>query len=310
MKKNILICLCLTLMLISSACGGGGETAESEGRPSRDGFDASTNKELEYCGMLFSVPDYCDFQENEEDELQTMLEGDRGMILFQSVDSELSEEEFTSSKADLIKEWNEKIECETTDDNGSFATTNDSGTELTGKSAMILNSDSGKLIVLVLYQSENAEYDYISDFDAIVDSAHKADTPADNDTSAAVYYSTNKEDTVRDGNAGVYAYKNRGDSYEVYYIIDFDEGYVYSFTEGNGNEDCDKVKIDSGDLNDVLMVTYDFDGDLAPYGFHFKYKNNPEHLVVQDNDGFEADYSPTSLKDALAVRDGKEIKER
>ena len=124
-----------------------------------------------------------------------------------------------------------------------------------------------------------------------------------------VYYSSNTEDTVRDGNAGVYAYKNQGGSYDVYYVIDFDEGYVYSFTDGDGNEDGDKVKIDSGDLNDVLKVTYDFDGDLAQYGFHFMYKNNPEHLIVQDNDGFESDYAPTDLKGALSIRDSKNIRE-
>lgn len=124
-----------------------------------------------------------------------------------------------------------------------------------------------------------------------------------------VYYSSNTEDTVRDGNSGVYAYKNRGESYEKYYIIDFDEGYVYSFIDGDGSEDGDKVKIDSGDLNDVLMVSYDIDGDIAQYGLHFKYKNNPEHLIVQDNDGFESDYSPTDLKGALSIRDSKNIKE-
>lgn len=126
----------------------------------------------------------------------------------------------------------------------------------------------------------------------------------------SVYYSTNTEDTVKDGNKGIYSYKSKGGSYDVYYIIDLDEGYVYSFTDGNGEDYCDKVKIESGDLNDVVMVTYDFDGDLAPYGFHFKYKNNPEHLVVQDNDGFELDFSPTGLSDALAIRDGKTITER
>lgn len=125
----------------------------------------------------------------------------------------------------------------------------------------------------------------------------------------AVYYSSNTEDTVRDGSSGVYAYKNRGESYEKYYIIDFDEGYVYSFIHGDGSEEGDKVKIDSGTLNDVLMVTYDFDGDIAQYGLHFKYKDNPEHLIVQDDDGFESDYSPTDLKEALSIRDGKSIKE-
>ena len=125
-----------------------------------------------------------------------------------------------------------------------------------------------------------------------------------------VYYSTNTEDTVKDGNKGIYSYRSKGGTYDVYYIIDFDEGYVYSFTDGNGEDYCDKVEIESGDLNDVVMVTYDFDGDLAPYGFHFKYKNNPEHLVVQDNNGLELDFSPTGLSDALAIRDGKTITKR
>lgn len=71
-----------------------------------------------------------------------------------------------------------------------------------------------------------------------------------------------------------------------------------------------KIKIESGDFNDIVMATYDFDGDLASYGFHSKYKNNPEHLVVQGNDGFEQDFSPTDLGDALAIRDGKTIAER
>lgn len=125
-----------------------------------------------------------------------------------------------------------------------------------------------------------------------------------------VYYSTNTEDTVKDGNKGIYSYKSKAGAYDVYYIIDFDEGYVYSFTDGNGEDYCDKVKIDSGDLNEVVMVTYDFDGDIAPYGFHFKYKNNPEHLIVLDNDGFEIDFYPASISDALAIRDEKTITNR
>ena len=42
----------------------------------------------------------------------------------------------------------------------------------------------------------------------------------------SVSYSTNSSSTVKEGNRGVYSYKSRGGSYESYYIIDFDEGYV------------------------------------------------------------------------------------
>lgn len=140
--------------------------------------------------------------------------------------------------------------------------------------------------------------------------ASEEQTVDSDSTEEPVYYSTNTEDTVKDGNKGVYSYKSQGGSYDVYYIIDFDEGYVYSFTDGNGEDSCDKVKIESGNLNDVVMVTYDFDGDLAPYGFHFKYKNNPEHLVVQDNDGFETDFFPADLNDTLSIKEGKSIIDR
>lgn len=120
-------------------------------------------------------------------------------------------------------------------------------------------------------------------------------------------YSTNNSSTVRNGNSGVYSYKSRGGSYYVYYIIDFDNGYVYYFTEGNGNDSCMRTKIESGDLNDVLIITY-HDGDTSwSEGLHFKYVEQPSHLIVQDNDGFEYDYYPTNLQDALAIRDKKSI---
>lgn len=175
MKKNIIVCLCLSLMLILSACGGS-ESSETEAKPARDGFDASTNQELEVGGIVFSVPDYLDFEENENGDYEAMLETDHGLISIASSDSTFTEEEFTSNKTDYVKEWNEKIECETTDDDGSFSTTNDTGVKITGRSDMVFNADNGKLIILYLMQSENAEYDYMSDFNAIVDSAHKAGT--------------------------------------------------------------------------------------------------------------------------------------
>ena len=122
-------------------------------------------------------------------------------------------------------------------------------------------------------------------------------------------YSTNTEATVRNGNSGIYSYKNRGGSYEIFYIIDFDEGYVYYFCDGNGDDTCDRLKIDSGDLNDVLIITYHDGDDIWSEGLHFKRKNQPDHLVVQDNDGFEWDYYSTNLNDAMNKRDQKKIRD-
>ena len=124
---------------------------------------------------------------------------------------------------------------------------------------------------------------------------------------ASVSYSTNDTSTVKNGNTGIYAYRNRGGQYYVYFIIDFDNGYVYYFTDSEGG--CIKTKIESGTLNDVLIITY-HDGDMEwSEGLHFKWKNQPDHLILQDSDGFEYDFYTTDLEDALALRDSKTIKD-
>lgn len=122
----------------------------------------------------------------------------------------------------------------------------------------------------------------------------------------SVSYSSNDENTVKNGNSGVYAYKTKGGSYSVYYIIDFDNGYVYRFTSDESS--CMKVKIDSGDLNSVCIVTYSDGGVSWQEGLHFKFKNQPDHLIVQDEYGYETDLYTTNLDDALKEKDKKKTK--
>ncbi|MBQ7857459.1 MAG: zinc ribbon domain-containing protein [Oscillospiraceae bacterium] len=124
-----------------------------------------------------------------------------------------------------------------------------------------------------------------------------------------VYYSTNDRETAKKGNTGVFAYKSKGGSYAVYWIIDFDEGYVYFFTEGNGEDYCDKLEIVTGNLNDRVTITWDYDGDKASWYLHFKYVNTPTTLVVNDHLGLQTEFSPTDLDDALSVRSTKRIVE-
>lgn len=134
------------------------------------------------------------------------------------------------------------------------------------------------------------------------------ETTSSKEKSSSVSYSTNTKDTVKNGDSGIYAYKSRGGTYENYYIIDFDEGYVYFFSDGNGNDIADRVKIDYGTLNDVAVITYhDSDGSSWSYGLYFKYKNQPDHLILQDEDGFEYDFYTTNLKDAQRILHTKEI---
>lgn len=125
----------------------------------------------------------------------------------------------------------------------------------------------------------------------------------------SVSYSTNDKDSVKDGNKGVYAYKNRGGQYDIYWIIDLDAGYVYNYFDGNGDDTCDRVKIDYGNLNDYVKITWHDGNDKWSYGLHFKYKRQPDHLIVQDNDGFDLDFYSTNLYEALKVREKKKIKD-
>ena len=123
----------------------------------------------------------------------------------------------------------------------------------------------------------------------------------------SVFYSTNNYENAKKGNTGVFSYKLSGKAYDQYYIIDFDEGYVYYFTEGNGSTSCDKIKIASGTLNDSMIITYHDSGYEWSYNFHFHYVNHPESLIMVDNDGFDYKFITTDLEEALAIRNTRTI---
>lgn len=124
-----------------------------------------------------------------------------------------------------------------------------------------------------------------------------------------VFYSTNDYETAKDGDSGVFSYRDRSSSYDIYWIIDLDEGYVFRFTDGNGDTICDRLKIDSGTLNDTITITYHDNGDTWSYKLHFKYVDHPETLIMVDQNGFDWEYSTTDLNDALSLRETKTIKD-
>ena len=120
-------------------------------------------------------------------------------------------------------------------------------------------------------------------------------------------HSSNNRRIAKKGNSGVYAYRSKGGSYYTYYIIDFDEGYVYYFADGNGDQSCDKIKIDSGDLNNGLQITYHDGNQKWSNWLHFKWKNQPEIMIVLDDDYFEWSFYETSLSNALSIKSMKKI---
>ncbi len=127
------------------------------------------------------------------------------------------------------------------------------------------------------------------------------------ETSNSVSYSTNDSNSVKNGNTGVYAYQSRTGNYDNYYIIDLDNKYVYFFSDGNGDMICTRAKISSGDLNSVVVVTYNDGNTFWQEGLHFKYKRQPDHLIMEDSDHYEFDFYSTNLNAALKIRDTKTI---
>lgn len=140
-------------------------------------------------------------------------------------------------------------------------------------------------------------------------SEETSETGAQETSAKPMFYSTNTYEAAKQGKTGIFSYIKRGDSYDIYYIIDFDGGYVYYFTEGNGENTCDRLKIDSGTLNDKVVITYHDGNDVWSYKLHFKYVDHPETLIMVDQNGFGWEYTTANLNDALALRDSKKIKD-
>ena len=124
-----------------------------------------------------------------------------------------------------------------------------------------------------------------------------------------VFYSTNTKDDVKNGNNCIYAYLGIPDMYEHYYIIDFDEGYVYSFKDENDNNDCQKLKIDSGNLKKELVLTYNGGKTKWDNKLYFELEDNADFLLLEDKDEAKGYFVGTDLNKALELKDSKNIKD-
>ncbi len=192
---------------------------------------------------------------------------------------------------------------------------------------VFVDKETTELCEIRFYEAEASKQDHSKDFDKMIHSLHKTEDekgePAETvqptpeptltptpepEKKNSLFYTTNDKETAKQGNTGVYAY-TKSASYAQYYIIDFDEGYVYYFTDGNGDETCERLKIDSGDLNSRMQVTYHDGGDTWSNYFYFKWKNQPDNLIMEDSGEYQVQFRATDLDDALEIRDTKKIKD-
>ena len=119
-------------------------------------------------------------------------------------------------------------------------------------------------------------------------------------TKNTTFNSTNDEETAKLGNSGKFSYVKRLSNYDLYILIDFDEGVVYDLQHEQSYVDGTVYKIDSGDLNEGLKTIYEADG--STFWFHFHYVNNPAVLIEQF-DGEEAKYDAASIDDTLKIKE-------
>ena len=131
-------------------------------------------------------------------------------------------------------------------------------------------------------------------------------TKSDNaqQTKNTTFNSTNDEETAKLGNSGKFSYMRKAPQYEQYYLIDFDEGVVYSFHYEQGYVDGTEYTIESGDLNNGLYIMYDSDDDENDFTdvLHFHYVNNPA-VLIENHNGAETKYNAASIDSALKLKE-------
>lgn len=119
------------------------------------------------------------------------------------------------------------------------------------------------------------------------------------------YYSTNDYENAKKGNVGKFAYVQEYKSYNIYFLIDFDEGYVYKIIDNENT--ADRLKIESGDLNTSLLYRYhDGSGEWSEL-LHFNYENNPSTLIYVDNSGTKNKYRATSIEKVQDLLNTKQV---
>ena len=177
------------------------------------------------------------------------------------------------------------------------------------------NSDSAKNAVLTVDSTGNSRYMDAAYIDSVIKMINKktiydysADAEETVETKESLYYTTNDEDSVKNGDSGVFAYVKKGSNYDIYIIIDFDEGYYYYFKHGDGSMNGDKVKITSGTLKEKVVITYD-DGGGSQWceGISFKDSSITDKAYWYDADNFEYEFTATDLQSALTIRDSKTL---
>ena len=120
-------------------------------------------------------------------------------------------------------------------------------------------------------------------------------------------YSTKSKSEITKGESGIYSYENVGSNYTQHFIIDFDKGVVYYFTDQSYDSTATMGKIVSGTLNSQMIYRFSDYGNSWYECICFTRKNIPYNAIWSNSSGLSLQLSPCSLKRAQSLLATKNI---
>lgn len=199
-------------------------------KPDRNGFDEASNTELSFGGLTFQIPSYYDEPTHDDDGSSVIAVKESGetvgAIMFTSVDvsANPSDDEFKSAEDELVNKVAEEVNAkagtpeETTLCGYTAVKAGLYSDKLKGCTILYIVPDSKAVSVILAAYTPDTKYDYMPDFERIIESAKINDEV---------------EETSADGVTP--EFKAKMDSLEAFFdeYVDFMNTYLNASSSGD-----------------------------------------------------------------------------
>lgn len=199
-------------------------------KPDRNGFDEASNTELSFGGLTFQIPSYYDKQKFDDDGNGVIGVEESGEIvsgivfLNVDIDASLSDDEFRNAEDELVNNIAENVSAkagtpeETTLCGYTAVKAGLYSDELIGCTILYIVPDSKSISAVLAAYTPDTEYDYMPDFERILESAKINDAV---------------EETSADGVTP--EFKAKMDSLEAFFdeYVDFMNTYLNAASSGD-----------------------------------------------------------------------------
>ena len=143
--------------------------------------------------------------------------------------------------------------------------------------------------------------------------ASKVLKPVETPTPTAVVkkeldFTNNDEEKALQGDSGLFAYSNiETTGTYAYIIIDFDNKYVFYFSDDEEDEYYEQFTIESGNLRDGVECSAYYPDATITWNVKFRGENNPNEIEIKTSTGKSAWVRRTNLNDALELLKTKKL---